>query len=114
MTLALLALLALRLSRFPVAALRGALPRVLLREPRLETLLPAGLFFLFSPAICYVLPIVPVGCKIATTGVLHLQALSGQSSNPSGVRELCNPHVEPFSLALGTGLFLLEPGSLPF
>jgi hypothetical protein len=77
MTLALLALLALRLSRFPVAALRDALPLVLVREPRLETLLPAGLFFRFSPAICYVLPIVPVGCKVATTGVLHLQALSG-------------------------------------
>lgn len=114
MTLALLALLALRLLRFPVAALRDALPRVLLREPRLETLLPAGLFIRFSPAICYVLPIVPVGCKVATTGVLHLQALSGQSPNPSWVRELCNPHVEPFSLALGTVLFLLEPGSLPF
>ena len=114
MTLALLALLALRLSRFPVAALRDALPRVLLREPRLETLLPTALFFLFSPAICSVLPVVPVGCKVATTGILHMQALSGQSSNPSGVRELCNPHVEPFSLALGTGLFLLEPGSLPF
>lgn len=114
MTLALLALPALRLSRFPVATLRDALPRVLLREPRLESLLPAGLFIRFSPAICYVLPIVPVGCKVATTGVLHLQTLSGQSPNPSGVRELCNPHVEPFSLALGTGLFLLEPGSLPF
>ena len=114
MILALLALLALRLSRSPVGALRDAPPRVPLREPRLEPLLPAGLFFLFSPAICYVLPVVPVGCKVATTRVLHLQALSGQSSNPSGVRELCNPYVEPFSLALGTGLFLLEPGSLPF
>ena len=113
MTLALLALLALRLSRFPVGALRDAPPRVPLREPRLEPLLPAALFFLFSPAICYVLPIVLVGCKVATTRVLHLQALSGQSPNPSGVRELSNPHVEPFSLALGTGLFLFEPGSLP-
>ena len=113
MTLALLALLALRLSRSPVGALRDALPRVLLREPRLEPLLPAGLFFLFSPAICHVLPIVPVSCKVASTRVMHLQALSGKSPNPSRVRELCNPHVEPFSLALGTGLFLFEPGSLP-
>jgi hypothetical protein len=75
MTLAVLDFL--RLSRLPVGVLRDAPPRAPLREPGLEPRLAAGLFFLLSPTICYVLPVVPVGCDVFAAGILHLQALSG-------------------------------------
>jgi hypothetical protein len=80
-----LALFELRLSRLPVGVLRDAPRRAPLREPGLEPLLLAGLFFLLSPAICYVLPVVPVGCDIIAARILHVQTFSGHSPDPAGV-----------------------------